>query len=118
MEPELRSKYGRKALVAFSGGQDSSTALAWALDRFEGVETVGFDYGQRHVVELQCRPRIREALASLKAIWHKRLGPDHVVTLDLVGQISGEKIKSPEDVALETTDKFVASSRYIPSRNM
>lgn len=106
------------ALVALSGGQDSATALAWALERFEHVETVGFEYGQRHAVELQCRPRVRDALASLKLTWKMRLGPDHLVALDLIGQISGQKIKSPQRALTEPRDRFATSSRYIPGRNM
>ena len=50
----------RKALVLFSGGQDSATCLAWALDRYAQVETVGFHYGQRHAVELDCRKVVLE----------------------------------------------------------
>ena len=69
------------ALVLFSGGQDSATCLAWALDRFERVETLGFDYGQRHRVELDCRSTLRERMAALDPGWAARLGPDH--TLDL-----------------------------------
>src|SRR3954468_22661850 len=66
------------ALVLFSGGQDSTTCLAWALARYPHVETVGFAYGQRHAVELDCRAPIREAIA---AFWPGRLGPDHMVDL-------------------------------------
>src|SRR5499427_8848391 len=74
------------ALVMFSGGQDSTTCLAWALDRFATVETVGFDYGQRHAIELTCREPIRKALAGIND-WGRRLGPDHVI--DLGGALSG-----------------------------
>ena len=70
------------ALVLFSGGQDSTVCLAWALERFARVETVGFDYGQRHAVELAVRPRLRERLAALKPDWKARLGEDHLITLD------------------------------------
>ena len=59
MAPDVSSD---TALVLFSGGQDSTVCLAWALERFARVETVGFDYGQRHAVELDVRPRIRERL--------------------------------------------------------
>ena len=64
----------KAALVLFSGGQDSATCLAWALDRYERVETVGFDYGQRHAVELDCRDSLREGLKALKETWSERLG--------------------------------------------
>ena len=65
------------ALVLFSGGQDSTVCLAWALERFARVETVGFDYGQRHAVELEVRPRLRERMTALKPEWEARLGDDH-----------------------------------------
>src|SRR3954468_12536926 len=65
------------ALVLFSGGQDSTTTLAWALSRFDRVETIGFDYGERHRVELDCRKRVREALIESNGAWAERLGADH-----------------------------------------
>src|SRR4051812_23924000 len=68
------------ALVLFSGGQDSTACLAWALDRYRRVETVGFDYGQRHAVELECRAPIRAALAGV-GDWGVRLGPDWLLDL-------------------------------------
>jgi 7-cyano-7-deazaguanine synthase len=117
MEPKLNINHGG-ALVALSGGQDSSTALAWALERFRFVETVGFDYGQRHVVELECRQQIREKLSSLKPDWNLRLGPDHLIKLDLIGQISGQRIKPREEDLNEPLDEFEGSVRYIPGRNM
>src|SRR5712691_5977393 len=77
-----------RALVLFSGGQDSSTCLAWALARFAAVETIGFDYRQRHRVELECRPRIAERLRHEFPQWGGRLGADHVIDLGVLGQIS------------------------------
>ena len=75
-----------KALVLFSGGQDSTTCLAWALDRFEHVETIGFDYGQRHRIELDARARIRERLiAPAFPHWAGRLGEDHMIDLAVLG---------------------------------
>uniref|UniRef100_UPI003F66DE02 7-cyano-7-deazaguanine synthase n=1 Tax=Raoultella planticola TaxID=575 RepID=UPI003F66DE02 len=76
------------ALVLFSGGQDSSTCLAWALDRFGTVETLGFDYGQRHRVELECRDAVRQGLSALDTGWAGKLGPDHTVSLAALGEIS------------------------------
>src|ERR1700760_1163253 len=73
-----------RALVLFSGGQDSTPCLAWALDRYPHVETVGFAYGQRHAVELDCRAPIR---AAIDAMWPGRLGPDH--TIDLAPTLAG-----------------------------
>src|SRR6478736_1451998 len=71
-----------QALVLFSGGQDSTVCLAWALARFDHVETVGFDYGQRHAAELTARPRILEKLRSAFTLWNGRLGDDHLLALD------------------------------------
>ena len=103
------------ALVLFSGGQDSTVCLAWALQRFARVETVGFDYGQRHAVELLVRPRLREKLAALHSDWAARLGEDHVLKLDALGAIS--------DTALtrETTIEMAASglpTTFVPGRNL
>src|SRR4051794_38054555 len=103
------------ALVLFSGGQDSTVCLAWALQRFTRVETVGFDYGQRHAVELLVRPRLRAKLAALRPEWAARLGEDHVLKLDALGAIS--------DTALtrETTIEMAASglpTTFVPGRNL
>src|SRR5882672_7568069 len=76
------------ALVLFSGGQDSTTCLAWALNRFERVETIGFDYGQRHAVELDCRPRILSRIRDTYPAWKAKLGNDVVVSLDVLREIS------------------------------
>ena len=76
----------KKALVLFSGGQDSATCLAWALDRYEAVETIGFDYGQRHRVELDCRLTVLDRLRSEFPRWAPRLGQDHLLDLGLLGQ--------------------------------
>ena len=69
-----------KALVLLSGGQRSAVCLAWALTHYKHVETVGFAYGQRHSVELECRPKLREAIAAAFPEWGARLGPDHCST--------------------------------------
>ena len=76
------------ALVLFSGGQDSTVCLAWALERFARVGTIGFDYGQRHAVELQMRAPLREKLAALRPEWRGRLGDDHIVKIDALAAIS------------------------------
>jgi 7-cyano-7-deazaguanine synthase len=78
----------RTALVLLSGGQDSATCLAWALSRFDQVETIGFRYGQRHDVELECREPLRLGLASLSAPWASRLGKDHLIDLGVLGDVS------------------------------
>ena len=82
----------QQALVIFSGGQDSATCLAWALSRFARVHTLGFDYGQRHSVELECRGKVRSAIAALKPEWQDRLGPDTPLTSDMPIEQEGEGI--------------------------
>ena len=108
-------RQGDGALVMFSGGQDSTTCLAWALDRYPSVETIGFRYGQRHAVELDCRAPLRHALAGMND-WGERLGPDHMV--DLTATIAGlgataltseAEIRLAED-GLPTT--------FVPGRNL
>jgi 7-cyano-7-deazaguanine synthase len=103
------------ALVLFSGGQDSTVCLAWALDRFQRVETVGFDYGQRHAVELQARQAVRVRLAAEFPAWAGRLGPDHIVEIRGFGAI-GETAMT-QDRAFEITDKGLPST-YVPGRNL
>src|SRR5262245_3885011 len=75
-------------IVLFSGGQDSTTVLVWALSRYERVETLGFRYGQKHSVEMERRPIIRDLLRDFSKDWEERLGIDHVVNLDLIGEIA------------------------------
>jgi 7-cyano-7-deazaguanine synthase len=103
------------ALVLFSGGQDSTVCLAWALQRFARVETVGFDYGQRHAVELVVRPRLREKLAALRPEWAGRLGEDHVLKLDALGAVSDSALTR------ETKIEMAASglpTTFVPGRNL
>jgi 7-cyano-7-deazaguanine synthase len=103
------------ALVLFSGGQDSTVCLAWALQRFAAVETVGFDYGQRHAVELSVRPRLRERIAALLPDRATRLGPDHAVSLDGFGAISQTALTRA--VAIETAENGLPST-FVPGRNL
>jgi 7-cyano-7-deazaguanine synthase len=103
------------ALVLFSGGQDSTVCLAWALDRFEHVETIGFDYGQRHAVELEVRPPIRAALAARSEQWRARLGEDHVVKIDALAEISETALT--RDVAIEISESGLPAS-FVPGRNL
>ena len=79
---------GRKSLVLFSGGQDSTTCLARALQRYARVETIGFDYGQRHAIELTVRPTVLAGLRALSPEWDARLGEDHMIDLSLIAKIS------------------------------
>lgn len=103
------------ALVLFSGGQDSTVCLAWALDRFERVETVGFDYGQRHRVELDVRPKIRAGIIGIKPEWRKRLGEDHMVKLDALASISDTALT--REAAIEIGENGLPTT-FVPGRNL
>jgi 7-cyano-7-deazaguanine synthase len=103
------------ALVLFSGGQDSATCLAWALDRFAHVETLGFDYGQRHAVELACRETIRVGLAAQNAGWSARLGPDHTLGLGVLGEVSDTALT--RDVVIAMTAEGLPNT-FVPGRNL
>ncbi|MCX8253037.1 7-cyano-7-deazaguanine synthase [Beijerinckiaceae bacterium RH AL1] len=104
-----------RALVLFSGGQDSTTCLAWALSRFDVIETVGFDYGQRHRVELDQRPALRDALVSMPFAWRGTLGPDHTIDLSALGAISATAMT--RDIAIETDAKGLPNT-FVPGRNL
>ena len=104
-----------RALVLFSGGQDSTVALAWALARFDAVETVGFDYGQRHRVELDCRAVIRKKLPTLSATYGQRLGPDHLIDLAALGAISVTALTRDSEIAFAETG---LPNTFVPGRNL
>lgn len=104
-----------RALVLFSGGQDSTVALAWALARFEAVETVGFDYGQRHRVELDCRSTIRDRLPALRGLRGDRLGPDHLVDLASLGAISETALTRDSEIAFAGAG---LPTTFVPGRNL
>jgi 7-cyano-7-deazaguanine synthase len=106
---------GDAAVVLLSGGQDSATCLAWALDRFERVETIGFDYGQRHRVELQCRTALREAFAEISTLWKDRLGVDHLLPLTTLGEISVTALT--EDVEIAMGESGLPNT-FVPGRNL
>ena len=101
------------ALVLFSGGQDSTACLAWALERFARVETVGFAYGQRHAVELECRGPVRDALAGR---WGARLGPDHVIDLTLSLDALGQTALT-SDAAIAMGEEGLPNT-FVPGRNL
>lgn len=105
----------RRALVLFSGGQDSTVCLAWALNRFRVVETIGFDYGQRHEVELQCRQKVREQIALNFPKWAKRLGDDHVLDLALLGQISDTALTQQREIEMNENG---LPNTFVPGRNL
>ena len=103
------------ALVLFSGGQDSATCLAWALARFGRVETLGFDYGQRHAVELECRETLRDGLRAQNPLWKERLGMDHTLALGALGDISETALTRNAEIAME---KDGLPNTFVPGRNI
>jgi 7-cyano-7-deazaguanine synthase len=103
------------ALVLFSGGQDSTVCLAWALDRYSRVETVGFDYGQRHAVELEARRTVRAKMVEAFGAWGDRLGEDHVLDLRGFGQVADSALTAER--AIEITEKGLPST-FVPGRNL
>jgi 7-cyano-7-deazaguanine synthase len=105
----------QNALVLFSGGQDSTTCLAWALDRFERVETVGFDYRQRNRIELEARPKLRTAIAAAFPHWAARLGDDHVLDLAALAKVSDSAMT--RDVAIATRADGLPNT-FVPGRNL
>lgn len=103
------------ALVLFSGGQDSTVCLAWALERFGRVETVGFDYGQRHGVELAARQTVRAALIGAFPAWAARLGDDHMIDIRAFGAIGETAMTTAR--AIETDERGLPST-FVPGRNL
>ncbi|MBN4095470.1 MULTISPECIES: 7-cyano-7-deazaguanine synthase QueC [Methylobacterium] len=105
----------RAALVLFSGGQDSATCLAWALDQFDHVETLGFDYGQRHRVELDRRAALRAGTTALDPAWAARLGEDHTLALDALGQVSETALTREAAIGYEASG---LPNTFVPGRNL
>lgn len=103
------------ALVLFSGGQDSTTCLAWALENYERVETLGFDYGQRHDIELTMRPALREEMIKLQPRWASRLGPDHLVDLSLISSLSQTAMTEEIDIVMQENG---LPNTFVPGRNI
>ena len=103
------------ALVLFSGGQDSTVCLAWALERYTRVETVGFDYGQRHRVELEARQAVLSRIGSIKPDWAARIGSDHIIALHELGRISETALT--RDAAIQMTAAGLPST-FVPGRNL
>lgn len=104
-----------KALLLFSGGQDSATCLAWALDKYDHVETVGFHYEQRHDIEMECRLTVRGELPKLKTEWMKRLGPDHVLDLSVLGQMSETALTRDVEIKMDSDG---LPNTFVPGRNL
>ncbi|NUJ79631.1 7-cyano-7-deazaguanine synthase QueC [Methylocystis sp. FS] len=103
------------ALVLFSGGQDSTTCLAWALSRFDHVETVGFDYGQRHRVELSRRAGLRDGLIRLSPLWAERLGEDRTISIEALGAISETALTRNAEIAFAADG---LPNTFVPGRNL
>jgi 7-cyano-7-deazaguanine synthase len=106
---------GSRALVLFSGGQDSTACLAWALDRFAAVETIGFDYGQRHSIELRARKVVLGRVRAEFLGWEPKCGPDHVLSLDVLSQIGGSALT--EQVAIGLRSDGLPNT-FVPGRNL
>ena len=112
---EIDPNHTKSALVLFSGGQDSATCLAWALERFDRVETVGFDYGQRHAVEMQARLDVRDGMAKVLPQWADRLGPDHVVDLTGYGKIADSALTAERAIEMDARG---LPTTFVPGRNL
>jgi 7-cyano-7-deazaguanine synthase len=98
-----------------SGGQDSATCLAWALDRYAEVETIGFDYGQRHSVELDCRETLRSGMAALNPVWKERLGPDHMLPIPTFAAIGDTAMTAEIEI---TMGENGLPTTFVPGRNL
>jgi 7-cyano-7-deazaguanine synthase len=103
------------ALVLFSGGQDSTVCLAWALARFQRVETIGFDYRQRHRIELECRERVLAGIRSQFPQWDARLGEDRLLDLGVLGEVSDTALTRERAIDLEASG---LPSTFVPGRNL
>lgn len=105
----------RRALVLFSGGQDSTVCLAWALQRYAHVETVGFDYGQRHAIELKQRLVVLDEIRGEFPEWGSRLGEDHVLDLGILGQISNTALTDGRQIEMQANG---LPNTFVPGRNL
>ncbi len=103
------------ALVLFSGGQDSTTCLALALEKYQRVETIGFDYGQRHRVELQARLKVLQEVRAQFPLWAPRLGQDHVLDLAVLGQVSETSLTREIEFTMEQSG---LPNTFVPGRNL
>ena len=103
------------ALVLWSGGQDSTTCLAWALQRFARVETLGFAYGQRHANELECSDRLLGGIRSLRADWAQKLGESHILEIPTLAEISDTALT--RDVAIAIGEDGLPNT-FVPGRNL
>lgn len=104
-----------RALVLFSGGQDSATCLAWALSRYAHVETIGFDYRQRHAIELAVRPPLLQKMRALAPDWQARLGDDHLIDLSLLAHVSDTALTRDVAIAMQANG---LPNTFVPGRNL
>ncbi len=114
MNRDTQSK-DSKALVLFSGGQDSATVLAWALAQYDYVETVGFDYEQRHMVEMQCRLEVLAQIRQKFPKWANKLGVDRVLDLSVLGEMSNTSLT--RDIAIIDRKNGLPNT-FVPGRNI
>jgi 7-cyano-7-deazaguanine synthase len=105
----------KSALVLFSGGQDSTTCLAWALDKFSHVETVAFNYNQRHVVELECRKVVLQNIRAQFPEWADKLGEDHLLDIPVLGSISDTALTQDREIEFS---KSGLPTTFVPGRNL
>jgi 7-cyano-7-deazaguanine synthase len=115
MSEPSREKSEETALVLFSGGQDSATCLAWALDRFARVEMLGFDYGQRHAIELDCRARLLDGFRSLRRDWAAKLGDSHTLAIPTLAEISDTALTRDVGIAMGADG---LPNTFVPGRNL
>ncbi|HRW60755.1 MAG TPA: 7-cyano-7-deazaguanine synthase, partial [Defluviicoccus sp.] len=109
------AQFSGGAVVLFSGGQDSTTCLAWALERFSTVDTVSFDYGQRHRVELDCQARVRDGLAVRFPDWAGRLGRHHAIDLGVIASITASALTHDQPITIPANG---LPSTFVPGRNI
>lgn len=108
-------EFKSSALVLFSGGQDSATCLAWSLEKYSRVETIGFNYGQRHSVELECRTHFISKIKQSFPEWSKKLGDDHLMDLSLLGQISDTALTHEKSIQMQSSG---LPNTFVPGRNL
>lgn len=105
----------RKALLLFSGGQDSATCLAWACENYDSVETIGFDYGQRHDVEMTCRLDVLKHMKTNFPQWASKIGEDHIVDLSALGAISETSLTRESEIEMGEAG---LPNTFVPGRNL
>lgn len=113
--PSIQAKKTDTALVIFSGGQDSATCLAWALDRYKTVHTLGFFYGQRHHVEMDCRLELLQRIPRLHAGWNTAYGHDHIVNIDFFHELGNNALVCHQNI---TATQDGVPNTFVPGRNL